>query len=227
MGSGKGIMHLTFEEISYSLGREPTRHLKVSGTVNEGEVLVIQGSSGAGKTTLLRIMARLQTYDGGNVYLQGKHWQQFTATVWRSSVHYLAQRPVLFDGTVGVNLAMPFETRVMKKKNFNPDLAQEFMQKLHLPPGLWEQDARTLSGGEASRIAFIRALLIDPKLMLLDEPTAGLDEKSREAFYQVLVQWLRGPERAALLVSHNDHFENWPQVSFLELEPLGKEEYRA
>jgi len=210
-------MHFQFNDITFTLGFDHSHQVKVSGSVVSGEVLVVQGYSGSGKSTLLRILARLQPCDGGEVFLEGKNWLQIPGTTWRADVHYLAQKPALFDGTVAGNLAKPFGTRLLSKRGLNPDQARGYMKKLLLSDSLWEQDARTLSGGEAARLAFARALLIGPKVMLLDEPTAALDEESRRALHLTLSKWLEGPCRAALLVSHNNDYEGLRRVSFLDL----------
>jgi len=210
-------MHFQFKDITYTLGFGQSRQVTVSGSIAAGEVLVVRGYSGSGKSTLLRILARLQPCDGGEAYLEGKSWLQIPGAVWRADVHYLAQKPALFDGTVAGNLAKPFETRLLSKKGLNPDQARAYMKKLLLGEDLWEQDARTLSGGEAARLAFVRALLIDPKVMLLDEPAAALDEESRRALHLTLSQWLEGPSRAALLVTHNNDYEGLHRVSFLDI----------
>ncbi|MCL5780756.1 MAG: ATP-binding cassette domain-containing protein [Firmicutes bacterium] len=212
-------MLFTFQNITYTLGTGPGRQITASGAVAEGSVLVVRGPSGAGKSTLLRVLARLQSCSGGEVFLQGESWRHLPATAWRARLHYLAQKPALFDGTVADNLAKPFETRQGSKNKFDPDRAKALMQELLLDANLWEQDSRTLSGGEAARIAFVRGLLIQPHVMLLDEPTAALDDQAREAFYGVLSRWLTGPGRAALLVSHNNDYKVLDRVSFLDIGP--------
>jgi len=213
-----------FKDITYSLGNEQGRNIAVSGAVKSGEVLIVRGPSGAGKSTLLRILSRLQNGTGGKAFLQGKSWLKIPSTTWRANVHYLAQKPALFDGTVADNLVKPFETRVGSQKKLDINRAQELMEQLLLSPDLWDQDARTVSGGEASRLVFIRALLINPVVLLLDEPTAALDEPARQALYRVLSGWLKDSERAALLISHENDNRQLDYISFLEIKPLGKED---
>ena len=151
-------MFFVIKDIAYALGADQACLITVSGSLNEGEVLVVRGPSGAGKSTLLRILARLQPCLNGEVFLKGESWLKIPGTVWRSAVHYLAQKPALFDGTVAGNLAKPFEIRLHSKKKFEPEKARALMAQLLLAPALWEQDARTLSGGEAARLALVRAL---------------------------------------------------------------------
>ncbi|MDO7785653.1 ABC transporter ATP-binding protein [Desulforamulus aquiferis] len=212
------MMLFRFEGITYTLGLRQERKISVSGSLNEGFALIVRGPSGAGKSTLLRVLAKLQTCLAGEAYLEEKSWQEIPVTTWRSKVHYLSQKPALFDGTVAENLARPFGILAGTKKQFDPNLAARLMKELLLPSDLWDQDARTLSGGEAARLAFIRSLLIDPMVLLLDEPTASLDEKSRCAFYEVLSRWLAQPSKAALLISHNNDFRELSQLAYLDID---------
>lgn len=212
-------MLFEFNGLTYALGNDQARHITVSGTVRSGEVLIVRGPSGAGKSTLLRILSRLQPCIGGEAFLQGKSWIDIPPTVWRANIHYMAQKTALFDGTVADNLAKPFETKLSGQKQLDKKRAGEIIGQLLLSPDLWDQDARTLSGGEASRLAFARALLLDPVILLLDEPTAALDEQARRAFYQVLSLWLKETDRAALLISHNDDYKQLDRISYLEIKP--------
>ncbi|KAF1084785.1 putative ABC transporter ATP-binding protein YbbL [Sporotomaculum syntrophicum] len=210
-------MLFEFKDINYTLGNETKRNIIVSGAVKNGEVLIVRGPSGAGKSTLFRILSRLRPGSGGEAFLMGKSWLQIPSTSWRINVHYLAQKPTLFDGTVAYNLAKPFETRVGGQRKLDKNRAKELMKQLHLSLELWNQDARTVSGGEASRLAFIRALLVDPVVLLLDEPTAALDEPARQALYQVLSGWLKEPNHTALLISHNNDYRQLEQLKYLDI----------
>jgi len=205
-----------FTDIIPPLGQAP---FEVSAALNEGDVLVVRGPSGAGKTTLLRILARLTSAGSGEVFLQGKNWRDIPATGWRSAVHYMSQRPALFDGTAAANLSKPFELRALSSKKFDSDRAKALLEELLLGPNIWNNDARTLSGGEAARLAFVRALLLEPKVLLLDEPTAALDGKARDAFYRVLGRWLEAGGRTAVLVSHADDYTGIERVCYLDINP--------
>ncbi len=212
-------MLFNFVHLSYTLGTDRIREVTVSGSVDGGAVLVVRGPSGAGKSTLLRILARLQTCISGEVLLKGRSWREIPGTEWRSEVHYMAQKPVIFDGSVADNLAVPFESRVLReKKCFDREQAKAYLEGLMLStPGFMQQDARTLSGGEAARLVFARALLVGPSVLLLDEPAAPLDGKSREAFYRVLTGWLKSSGRVAVLVSHDGDHKYLERFSFLDI----------
>lgn len=216
-------MFFTFTDISYVMGTEKLRRISTSGTVAEKGTLVVRGPSGSGKTTLLRILARLRPCQQGQAFLQEKSWTEFSGHVWRSQVHYLAQRPVMFDGTVAANLARPFDLGLLNKtKNFDASAAKEMLVKLGLPREIWEQDTSTLSGGEITRVAFVRALAAEPKILMLDEPTASLDQPTAQALYSLLANWLQQPERACILVSHNeDYYDLEPKIIDLQVKEEG------
>lgn len=210
-------MLFEFKNIAYELGND--RKIVLSGAVEDGSVLVIRGASGAGKSTLLRILARLQPPLSGDMFLQGTSWQELPAPLWRAKVHYLAQQAALFEGTVAENLSLPFTMRLSSGKALDVARAKRLMEELRLPDQLWDQDARTLSGGEAARLAFVRSLLIEPTVLLLDEPTAALDEQARQAFYSVLGGWLAVQGHGALLISHNDDYHYLQRVTKLDIVP--------
>lgn len=212
-------MLFSFKDIIYSLGSE-SRQVKVTACLDEGQVLVARGPSGAGKSTLLRILAKLRPTKSGECFLNKESWSVFSATEWRTKVHLLSQKPTLFNGTVKENLVLPFEIKSlhMQHKKIDLEKAQIILTQLLLPPDILEQDAKTLSGGEAARIVFLRAILIDPDVLLLDEPTASLDEKSKEAFYSVLTHWLVESKHSAIIVSHQHDFQHLSNVSYLDIE---------
>jgi putative ABC transport system ATP-binding protein len=216
-------MFFSFTDISLVMGTENLRRVCTSGTVEEKGTLVVRGPSGSGKTTLLRTLARLRPSQQGQVFLQGKNWTEFSGPVWRSKVHYLAQRPVMFNGTVADNLAKPFELGLLSREGtFDAAAARERLMALGLPKDIWDQDTSTLSGGEISRVAFVRALAAEPKVLLLDEPTAALDHETAQAFYSLLAQWLQLAERACILVSHNEDYHSlMPEFIDLQVKEEG------
>lgn len=211
---------LDFSNLTYVLNNDG-RVIRVSATLESGGLLAVRGPSGSGKSTLLRILARLQAPQQGEVWLQGRAWQEYAPVQWRCQVHYLAQKPALFNGTVLDNLQLAFQLGAVKKKNrFDLTAAQEGMERLLLPPAVLHQDARTLSGGEGARVALLRALLLEPSLLLLDEPTAALDDRTAEAVRHLVGSWLRTkPDRGVVLVSHAGDVWDAPRVSTLHIAP--------
>lgn len=209
------------DELSFSTGIN-RRRITVSANLPAGGVLVVSGPSGAGKSTLLRVLARLLECSAGEVRLGGIGWRNFPAGLWRRLVHYLAQKPAIFDGTVLDNLNKPFELAAVKKDLvFDTTAANRYMEQLLLPSGLLHQDARILSGGEAARVALLRALLLNPAVLLLDEPTAALDERARLAVLDVISNWLAAePNRGVVMVSHAGDTGCFSQLCTLNIDPV-------
>lgn len=138
----------------------------VALTVAPGEVVALTAPSGAGKSTLLRAIVRLVALDGGVVTLDGVDVATLDPRVLRRRVAFVAQRPVMLPGTVADNLAYGLDE--------SPDL-DAALDAAGLDDDFAARDASKLSGGEQARVAIARALTRKPEVLLLDEPTAGLD----------------------------------------------------
>ncbi|HPP37745.1 MAG TPA: ATP-binding cassette domain-containing protein [Thermosynergistes sp.] len=191
---------LAWKDLVPSLPQE--KSFSSSGEVKANEILLLQGPSGAGKTTLLRTLARLHPRASGNIWLNEKPCEDVPPPRWRRSVHYVAPR-VLANATVLENIMYPFRFSIYKKET--PPLRMTvtlFLSELGLDEGILTQEARTLSSGEVARVALIRAILIEPVVLLLDEPAAPLDKKAKENLASFLSRWVAGGERGILLVSH-------------------------
>jgi putative ABC transport system ATP-binding protein len=179
-------------------------YLKASAYVNAGETLAVTGPSGVGKSTLLKILCRLVAPDQGEMALDGISFRSVASPKWRTQVQYLAQKPALLEGTVESNLRRPFQLKqISSVMSFDLHRAEQLMEELGLSREMMQQPAFTLSGGEGARVALIRAMLLNPRVLLLDEPTASLDELSRHMVLSVLARWVQEEERALILVSHN------------------------
>lgn len=195
---------LKFHELSYAMGE--TRKLCVSGEVASGEVLQITGPSGCGKSTLLRLLARLIARESGQLTLHDQPDSEINPMVWRTKVHYFAQKSIMTEGSVWHNIAYPFSLKIRSHKpKPEKQVALELLRRMGLADDMLDQTAASLSWGEKQRIALVRTLLMEPTVLLLDEPTASLDESSRQAMMTLVAEWLmQADDRAVLLVSHND-----------------------
>jgi putative ABC transport system ATP-binding protein len=206
-----------FEKISYLLGAS-SRRVEVSASLQDGSVLLVKGPSGSGKSTLLRVLARLQELVEGQVFFRGDSMLSFTPQVWRRKVHYVPQKPAVFPGTVHDNLSIPFDLRINKAKEFDPEVIQRALGDLMLDFKIMGQNAGTLSGGETARIALLRSVILNPNILLLDEPTAALDENAKQAVLDFLTGWLeQAPDRGIVLVSHADESTAFPAANVLEI----------
>jgi putative ABC transport system ATP-binding protein len=173
--------------------------------VDSGERLVIVGPSGSGKTLLLRALAYLDPWDRGHLLWNGTELTRKTVPLFRSQVIYLHQRPALQEGTVLENLQFPFTLAVHQSRQFAAPRIRQWLESLHRPQEFLTKQSRDLSGGEAQLVALLRAIQLDPAVLLLDEPTAALDPEMAEAVESCVVQWHREDmaRRAVVWVSHN------------------------
>lgn len=172
--------------------------------LHAGESLAVTGPSGVGKTLLLRTLAGLRSADAGEVWFDGRGLDDWWLPGYRARVVYLAQRPGLPDGSVRDALAAPFALRVHRGQRFSPEDAVHLLAALDIQPAFLDQATDDLSGGEAQVAALVRALLIEPRVLLLDEPTAALDPERTLRVEALLRAWLTGDaQRACIWVSHD------------------------
>ncbi len=159
--------------------------------VADGECIAVEGPSGSGKTTLLRAIADLDPAEG-HVFLDGAERNEMPAHVWRRSVRYVSSEPGWWTDTPRQALATDGnETRIVK-----------LLQAVGLETTLLDRDVSRLSTGERQRLAVVRALLDEPKVLLFDEPTAALDANNA-ALIEELIKYLKLSQHAILLVSHD------------------------
>jgi putative ABC transport system ATP-binding protein len=144
-----------------------------------GTLAEITGPSGSGKTTLLLALARLLPGAEGDLALDGVPSDEITPQVWRIRVALLPQRPVLVPGTVADNLRLPWTLKVRHgEKPPAGDALADALAGVGLGDVAPGRDVSRLSVGQASRIALLRVMLAGPRVLLLDEPDASLDDAS-------------------------------------------------
>ena len=171
--------------------------------VQAGDRLAVTGPSGSGKSLLLRALAGLDPLETGEVVLQGRSQSRWPMPEYRSQVMYLPQRPAFGQGTVLAELRRPFGLKVHSGRPFPLDEAERWLAALGRPDFL-NLSVTTLSGGEGQLLALVRALLLSPSVLLLDEATASLDPDATHAAETALAQWCAaGPARALVWVSHD------------------------
>ena len=177
----------------------------VSVTLRPGTRLAVVGPSGSGKTLLLRALAMLDPIDHGSIAWQGRVVAREAIPAYRSQVIYLHQRPALFDDTVEGALRQPFSLQVYSRRRFDRDRVITLLADLQREPSFLEKHIRDLSGGETQIVALVRALQLDPTVLLLDEPTAALDVHATASTETLLERWMaESPAvRAWVWVSHD------------------------
>ncbi|WP_054692315.1 ATP-binding cassette domain-containing protein [Syntrophomonas palmitatica] len=107
---------LRFEDLRRYFEGGDGRYVMETGNVPSGSVLTLKGESGSGKSTLLKTLARLLEAQGGTVYLNEQEWLGFSPQEWRTKVHYVSQKPVIFKGTMEDNLKIPFRLKSLQDK---------------------------------------------------------------------------------------------------------------
>jgi tungstate transport system ATP-binding protein len=168
--------------------------------VASGEVLCLVGPTGAGKSTLLRLLAGLERPAAGRLLLRDHPLDERDLPLEaRCRLTLVFQRPLMLAGTVHANVEYGLRLRGQGGRRTR---AQEALDRLGLGP-LAGRSARTLSGGETQLVALARALVLQPEVLLLDEPTAHLDP-ARVALVEAVVQDFRARRGATVLwATHN------------------------
>ncbi len=190
--------HVTF-------GYEPNKPVlkDVSFEVGAGQMLGIVGKSGAGKSTLVNLISRLYDPDEGSIYLDGVDIKKLSFNQLRSSIAMVSQETYVFMGTVAENIAYakPDATRLEIIRAAKLASAHDFICKM--PEGydtIIGSSGRSLSGGEKQRLSIARAILTDPKILILDEATAAVDTETEAAIQRSLD--LLTKNRTTLSIAH-------------------------
>jgi len=169
--------------------------------IQRGETLTVVGPNGAGKSTLLLALARLLQPARGDILYMGKSLKQWNELAYRRKISFVFQAPLLMDMTVEKNVALGLNFRGLSRDETR-ERARKWMTQLGVE-SLSERRAGQLSGGEAQRVSLARAFVLEPELLLLDEPFSALDPPTRSRLLDDLSTLLRENRRTAVFVTHN------------------------
>ncbi|WP_206028458.1 ABC transporter ATP-binding protein [Thalassoroseus pseudoceratinae] len=177
----------------------------VSLTVQPGERIAVVGPTASGKTLLLRSLALLDPLDGGNIVWHGERISHRDISGYRSQVVYLHQRPALMEGTVEANLRFPFSLKIHSARKFDIDALHAWLATLDRDGSFLSKRQRDLSGGESQIVALLRAIQLEPEVLLLDESTSALDAETTTAIEQLIDKWFdqQPDRRATVWVTHD------------------------
>jgi ABC-type methionine transport system ATPase subunit len=170
-------------------------------TVGRGGITSLVGPSGAGKSTLLRLVNRLDEAGTGSIAVLGRALADWPVRELRRKAAMVFQEPSLLGLTVRENLALPFRLGNGLPEDFASRVAWA-LERAELPSELLERDAGALSVGQRQRAALARSLISGPELLLLDEPTAGLDMRTAERLLDGLVALNREEGLTLILATH-------------------------
>jgi putative ABC transport system ATP-binding protein len=174
--------------------------------VGTGERIALLGPSGSGKTLLLRALALLDPLDCGEIRWQGRVVRRDMVPAFRRQVVYLHQRPAFSQETVETALMKPFALRAHGRRRYDREGVLDQLNRLGRDASFLAKRVRNLSGGEMQVVALLRAMQLDPTLLLLDEPTAALDTRTASAVGRLIAAWIdeAADRRAFIWVGHDE-----------------------
>jgi ABC transporter fused permease/ATP-binding protein len=200
---GKGAVRFEGVSFAYPARRGQPVLTNVDLAVAPGEVVALVGPSGAGKSTVLALLYRFYDVDAGRVTFEGVDLRDLPLAELRHALAIVSQEPVLFSGTIRDNIAYgrdgatPAEIEQAAKDSYAHDFVTGFPDGYDTLVG---ERGTKLSGGQKQRIAIARALLANPRVLILDEATSNLDAESEAAVQKALARIMEG--RTTIVVAH-------------------------
>jgi len=196
--------NIDFRNITFNYGDSRSRVLKnINLSIKAGESLAFVGRSGAGKTTLIKLLLRFYDVSAGEILIDGVDVKNLAKSQLRSFIGVVPQEPILFNNTVGYNIAYGRDNatkedivRVTKMANLH-NFIESLPEKYKTQVG---ERGIKLSGGQKQRLAIARMLLSNPKIIVFDEATSNLDSESEKLIQKSLWKMARG--RTVLIIAH-------------------------
>ena len=176
----------------------------LSFEIKNGEFFVLIGPSGSGKTTTLKLINRLIEQTEGDIYFQDKKLKDYNLRELRLETGYVLQQIALFPNlTVEENIALIPEMKKFDKKLI-VEKTKDLLEKVGLNPKLYmKRYPNELSGGEKQRIGILRAIIANPKVLLMDEPFSALDPISRTQLQDLIKQLHNEYKMTTVFVTHD------------------------
>ena len=169
-------------------------------TIQKSKVTCIIGESGSGKTTILKMLNKMISPDSGEILFKDKKLNETNSVALRRNVVMLPQSPAIFKGNIKNNLLIGLD---FSEKPAASDIElKEVLKVVKLNKDL-NDSADKLSGGEKQRVALGRILLMDPEVLLLDEPSSALDEETENTIIEALVDYTKKFNKTLIMVTHS------------------------
>ena len=196
--------NIDFRNVTFNYSSSLTQVLKnINLSIKAGESVAFVGRSGAGKTTLIKLLLRFYDVSSGEILIDGVNVRNLSKSQLRSFIGVVPQEPILFNNTIGYNIAYGNDkagdediVRVAKMANLH-EFIEGLPEKYETPVG---ERGIKLSGGQKQRLAIGRMLLSNPKIIVFDEATSNLDSESEKLIQKSL--WKMARERTILIIGH-------------------------
>src|SRR5579871_1701077 len=194
---------IEFENVSFSYGQNKPTLTNVSFKIEPGQVAALVGPTGAGKTTVINLIPRFYDPSNGVIKIDGQDIRRFQQRSLREQISFVLQDTLLFHGPIWQNIAYgkPDASRKEILRAAELSNASEFIEKM--PEGydtLVGERGATLSGGQRQRIAIARAVIRNTPILILDEPSSGLDAASEHLVFEALDRLMEG--KTCVIVAH-------------------------
>lgn len=203
-GVGEQPGDITAEHISFGYGEETVLN-DVSLRIPEGRFTLVVGPNGSGKTTLFKLLERFYTPDEGALYMGGTPLEDIHLGEWRRNTAYVLQESQIFRGTVRENITYGLDREVTDEELDCAARLASAYDFIHAFPEGYDyevgEDGSKLSGGQRQRLSVARAIITDPDILLLDEPTGAMDVRASKTVIDSLCELMKG--RTTVMISHD------------------------
>jgi subfamily B ATP-binding cassette protein MsbA len=195
---------IEFDHVSFSYGADTSLLTDVSFRIEAGQIAAIVGPSGTGKSTIVSLIPRFYDPQSGQVKIDGTDVREYTLKSLRNQISFVLQDTLLFHATIWENISYGSPDASIEDTVRAAELANAHEFIVNMPQGyatMVGERGVTLSGGQRQRIAIARAIVRNAPILILDEPTAGLDAASEQAVIEGLDHLMKG--RTTVVIAHH------------------------